>query len=204
MLRLLTGLRHLAGDSTNPVAGCGRRRYSAAYRWSAGHATLQSAEDGRCDLPRTEAPMIDGRRGIAEGGHRNHRWPPDQFRGDHVNAACCTGASRDADAVSHRRVVRNERSKRCRRRGVATVRVDSSWVRSDHITIPSFHNSPPMAVRPHAEVIAPAATACRVGSRFATAWWFRMFSAATPPGRAARQRSCWAAPTAAPGSRKAR
>ena len=85
LLRLLTGLRHLAGDSTHPVAGCGRRRYSAAYRWSAGRATLQSAEGGRCDLPRTEAPMIDGRR------RDSRRRPPESpvaapslVGGDHV------------------------------------------------------------------------------------------------------------------------
>ena len=41
LLRLLTGLRHLAGDSTHPVAGCGRRRYSAAYRWSARNAPVR-------------------------------------------------------------------------------------------------------------------------------------------------------------------
>jgi len=105
----------------------------------AGHATLQSAADGRCDIPGTEAPMLDG---IGEGGHRNHRWPPPSVSGDHVTRPAARVRHETRMRCPTKRVVRTRLSKRCRRRGVATVWVDSCWVRSDHITIPSIHGSP--------------------------------------------------------------
>jgi len=62
LLRLLTGLRHLAGSTEPPGAPgtCRRNR----HRWSAGgHATLQAATDGPCDIPETQR----------QGG-RSSRW----------------------------------------------------------------------------------------------------------------------------------
>ena len=107
---------------------------------AAAHATPTSP-------PRTgDATFLEQERrwveGIGEGGHRNHRWPPPSVSGDHVTRPAARVRHQTRMRCPTKRVVRTRLSKRCRRRGVATVWVDSCWVRSDHITIPSIHHSP--------------------------------------------------------------
>ena len=152
------------------------------------------------DIPGTEA-TVDG---TAEGGHRNHRWPPISFGVTTSARPAVQVASRDADAVSHRMGCPHELSKRAG---------DVAWPQSGSIaggfvpiTSPSlqFTTVHGWSLQPSAEVIAPAASASRVGSGFATAGWFRMLCAAMPTGRAARHRSWWAAPMAGQGTRRAR
>jgi len=133
------------GAAADPVAGCwtSPTRCCAPVVCRARNAPVRRRRT--CDIPRTKtrrrSTVIHG---IAEGGHRNHRWPPHHWSGVTTSRGLLHGCVTRRGCGVPPTGCPHELSKRCRRRGVATVWVDSCWVRSDHITIPSIHHSPPL------------------------------------------------------------
>jgi hypothetical protein len=87
---------------------------------------------------------------VRRDGTRSRRPPDSPVAAPSVSGV--TTSMRPAARVRHETLMRcptgagcpQREVERCRRRGVATVWVDSCWVRSDHITIPSIHHSPPL------------------------------------------------------------
>ena len=121
----------------------GRRRHRAAHWWSAGARHAPSRH--RRTLPHSSDVRMTDCHPKAQRGRRAtgiNRWPPHHCSGVTTSRGLLHGCVTRRGCGVPLAGCPHELSKRCRRRGVATIWVDSCWVRSDHITIPSIHNSP--------------------------------------------------------------